>query len=162
MDEPRLPPAVAGRSALPTFLAVAAWARGKTADARDAAEAIRTEADAEAVCDWHERVFADEGTGPRFYVEMQHHIAEQNAINPHLIKLAREGDDFEVGPGDVRTISFISVEGINVEAVEPSQGLNALNQLGVRLGFTDGSVGVFLVQQLPCREPLCRVRLPWG
>ena len=48
MDEPRLPPAVAGRSALPTFLAVEAWARGKTADARDAAEAIRTEADAEA------------------------------------------------------------------------------------------------------------------
>ena len=41
---------------------------------------------------WHARVFADEGTGPRFYVEMQHHIAEQIAINPHLIRIARELD----------------------------------------------------------------------
>jgi DNA polymerase III alpha subunit len=28
---------------------------------------------------------------PRFYVELQHHIGpEQNSINPHLIRLARE------------------------------------------------------------------------
>jgi len=39
---------------------------------------------------WHADVFADEGTGPRFFVEMQHHIPEQNSINPHLIGLARE------------------------------------------------------------------------
>jgi len=39
---------------------------------------------------WHADVFADEGTGPRFYVELQHHIPEQNSINPHLIGLARE------------------------------------------------------------------------
>ncbi|MEM9064986.1 MAG: DNA polymerase III subunit alpha [Planctomycetota bacterium] len=45
---------------------------------------------ANEVCAWHERVFADEGTGPRFFVEMQHHVVEQNAINPHLIRLARE------------------------------------------------------------------------
>ncbi|MEM0983671.1 MAG: DNA polymerase III subunit alpha [Planctomycetota bacterium] len=44
------------------------------------------------VCDWHRRVFSDDGTGPRFYVEMQHHVLEQNAINPHLIRLAREQD----------------------------------------------------------------------
>ncbi|MEL6499447.1 MAG: DNA polymerase III subunit alpha [Planctomycetota bacterium] len=42
--------------------------------------------------EWHARVFADEGTGPRFYVEMQHHVVEQIAINPHLIRLAREMD----------------------------------------------------------------------
>ncbi|MEO0631326.1 MAG: PHP domain-containing protein, partial [Planctomycetota bacterium] len=42
--------------------------------------------------EWHARVFADEGTGPRFYVEMQHHVLEQIAINPHLIRLAREMD----------------------------------------------------------------------
>ncbi len=42
------------------------------------------------VCAWHENVFADEGTGARFYVELQHHIPEQNDINPHLIRLARE------------------------------------------------------------------------
>ncbi|MCA9273018.1 MAG: DNA polymerase III subunit alpha [Phycisphaerales bacterium] len=41
---------------------------------------------------WHARVFADEGTGPRFYVEMQHHIPEQISINPHLIRIARELD----------------------------------------------------------------------
>ena len=39
---------------------------------------------------WHAGVFADEGTGPRFFVELQHHIVEQNSINPHLIRLAEE------------------------------------------------------------------------
>ncbi|GIK18561.1 MAG: DNA polymerase III subunit alpha [Leptolyngbya sp. PLA2] len=39
---------------------------------------------------WHARVFSDEGTGPRFYVELQHHVPEQNAINLHLVRLARE------------------------------------------------------------------------
>ncbi|MEO0511486.1 MAG: DNA polymerase III subunit alpha [Planctomycetota bacterium] len=41
---------------------------------------------------WHAETFADEGTGPRFFVEMQRHIKEQNAINPCLIRLARELD----------------------------------------------------------------------
>ncbi|NJK32544.1 MAG: PHP domain-containing protein [Deltaproteobacteria bacterium] len=39
---------------------------------------------------WHARVFAGTAAGPRFYVELQEHIAEQAAINPHLIRLARE------------------------------------------------------------------------
>lgn len=39
MDEPRLPPVVAGRSALPAFLAIEDWAHAKTAAARAAAEA---------------------------------------------------------------------------------------------------------------------------
>ncbi len=40
---------------------------------------------------WHARVFGknDEGE-PCFYVEMQSHIQEQNSINPHLIRLARD------------------------------------------------------------------------
>lgn len=42
------------------------------------------------VCEWYAEAFADEGTGPRFYIELQHHIPEQIAINPHLIRLARE------------------------------------------------------------------------
>ena len=37
---------------------------------------------------WHARVFGRE----RFYVELQHHVAEQNSINKHLIRLAREMD----------------------------------------------------------------------
>ena len=59
---------------------------------------------------WHKRVFGKnrsdeatkrrsdgvEGSGtsslPRFYIELQHHIREQNSINKHLIRLARELD----------------------------------------------------------------------
>ncbi len=48
MDAPRLPPVVAGRSALPAFLAVEAWAREKSAGAREAAEATRADAEADA------------------------------------------------------------------------------------------------------------------
>ncbi len=40
---------------------------------------------------WHAKAFAG-GPIPRFYVELQHHVPEQNAINPLLIKLARELD----------------------------------------------------------------------
>jgi DNA polymerase-3 subunit alpha len=42
------------------------------------------------VARWHARTFAPTDAGPRFYVELQHHIPEQSAINPHLIRLARE------------------------------------------------------------------------
>jgi DNA polymerase III subunit alpha len=42
------------------------------------------------VARWHAQTFRDDGTGPRFYVELQHHVPEQIAINPHLIRLARE------------------------------------------------------------------------
>ncbi len=39
---------------------------------------------------WHAEVFKDEGTGPRFFVELQHHVAEQISINPHLIRIGQE------------------------------------------------------------------------
>ncbi|MDA1196298.1 MAG: hypothetical protein O2894_14105 [Planctomycetota bacterium] len=48
MDAPRLPPAVAGRSALPAFLPVEAWARERTASARESAAAQLAAARAEA------------------------------------------------------------------------------------------------------------------
>ena len=38
MDAPALPPVIAGRSALPAFLAVEAWARERAATAREEAE----------------------------------------------------------------------------------------------------------------------------
>ena len=43
---------------------------------------------------WHKKVFAPNDRGePRFYVELQRHGVEaQQAINPHLIRLARELD----------------------------------------------------------------------
>jgi DNA polymerase-3 subunit alpha len=34
---------------------------------------------------WHAATF-----GNRFYIELQHHVSEQNSINKHLIKLARQ------------------------------------------------------------------------
>jgi len=40
---------------------------------------------------WHAATFKPSPEGePRFYIELQRHIPEQNAINPHLIRLARE------------------------------------------------------------------------
>ena len=45
---------------------------------------------AREVMRWHLSVFKEGPKGPRFYVELQRHIPEQNAINPHLLKLAEE------------------------------------------------------------------------
>ncbi len=49
---------------------------------------------------WHARVFGDAATQRRsdggadtlgrFFVELQHHVADQNSINKHLIRLAKE------------------------------------------------------------------------
>ena len=40
---------------------------------------------------WHAETFKPGADGePRFYVELQRHIEEQEAINPHLVRLARE------------------------------------------------------------------------
>ena len=39
---------------------------------------------------WGKATFTDDGTGPRFYIELQHHVQEQISINRHLIRLARE------------------------------------------------------------------------
>ncbi len=47
-------------------------------------------ASAVEVAQWHQRVFAPVEAGPRFFVELQHHVPEQIAINKHLIRLARE------------------------------------------------------------------------
>jgi DNA polymerase III alpha subunit len=39
---------------------------------------------------WHAETFAPTASGPRFFIELQHHVPEQNSINKHLIRLARE------------------------------------------------------------------------
>ncbi|MCG8461023.1 MAG: DNA polymerase III subunit alpha, partial [Holophagales bacterium] len=42
---------------------------------------------------WHAATFGPNSAGePRFFVELQRHIPEQEAINPHLVRLARELD----------------------------------------------------------------------
>ncbi len=63
-----------------------------------------------------------------------------------LMKVARAGDNFEVGPGDTRVIRSVDVQGSGVESFEPTPALNDSGQLAIRLSFTDGSVGVFLFQ----------------
>ncbi len=55
----------------------------KTGDEKHWASAV-------GVCEWHRDVFRGSERGPGFYVELQHHNREQNAINPHLIGIARE------------------------------------------------------------------------
>ena len=39
---------------------------------------------------WHAATFADTGTGPRFYLELQHHVPEQNAVSRHVLRMAKE------------------------------------------------------------------------
>ncbi|MCA3005053.1 MAG: DNA polymerase III subunit alpha [Phycisphaerales bacterium] len=39
---------------------------------------------------WHAQCFPDQGTGPRLFIELQHHVPEQVSINPLLIRVARE------------------------------------------------------------------------
>ncbi|MEM9554550.1 MAG: DNA polymerase III subunit alpha [Acidobacteriota bacterium] len=42
---------------------------------------------------WHAEIFGrNDGGDSRFFVELQRHIPEQEAINPHLVRLARELD----------------------------------------------------------------------
>ncbi|MGD9690206.1 MAG: DNA polymerase III subunit alpha [Phycisphaerales bacterium] len=38
---------------------------------------------------WHAKTFSRPGEPPRFFIELQHHVREQNSINKHLIRLAR-------------------------------------------------------------------------
>ncbi|MFW6336515.1 MAG: DNA polymerase III subunit alpha, partial [Phycisphaeraceae bacterium] len=48
---------------------------------------------AKAEAKWHQELFADEGTGPRFFLELQSHEEQlQDRINPHTVRLARELD----------------------------------------------------------------------
>ena len=48
---------------------------------------------AKAEAAWHRELFADAGTGPRFFLELQSHEEQlQDRINPHTVRLARELD----------------------------------------------------------------------
>lgn len=39
---------------------------------------------------WHRDTFGVDAAAPRFFIELQHHVPEQNSINKHLVRLARE------------------------------------------------------------------------
>ncbi len=45
---------------------------------------------AEESARWHAGVFNVPGEDPRFYLELQHHVPEQNAVSAHVVRLARE------------------------------------------------------------------------
>ncbi|MFN0012043.1 MAG: DNA polymerase III subunit alpha [Phycisphaerales bacterium] len=51
---------------------------------------------------WHARTFAGTGDAPtsRFFLELQHHVPEQNAINRHILRMAEELNLPVVGDND--------------------------------------------------------------
>jgi hypothetical protein len=65
-------------------------------------------------------------------------------IDDVLTSVAREGDLFEVVPGDFRTIAglFLSAGTGNEDGLQ--SGFNEVGQLAFRLSFTDGSQGIFV------------------
>ena len=79
----------------------------------------------------------------------------------HLI--ARAGDSFEVAPGDVRTISTLSMVNGSGNGDGRASGFNDRGQLAFELGFSDGSHGAFvsnLVASVP--EPCSNLLIAIG
>jgi hypothetical protein len=62
-----------------------------------------------------------------------------------LTKIVRTGDEFEVAPGDRRTIASFDV---NLAPLAPLP-LNNHGQIAFPLRFTDGSSGIFLATVVP-------------
>jgi hypothetical protein len=58
--------------------------------------------------------------------------------------IVRTGDELEVAPGDVRTISDLSFMGANSNTNGWMSGFNNVGQLAFLASFTDGSQGVFV------------------
>jgi hypothetical protein len=70
-----------------------------------------------------------------------------------LLRLVvREGELFEVAPGDLRTISAISTAFSPNAGIGHPQFFNANHQLALRLSFTDSSHGIFTLS-LTVPEP---------
>jgi hypothetical protein len=63
--------------------------------------------------------------------------------------IARAGSDFEVSPGDVRTISTLAYAGGSMYASGLSGGLNDFGDVLFRSTFTDGTSGIFLYSIVP-------------
>jgi hypothetical protein len=81
-----------------------------------------------------------------------------------LALLAREGQTFEVAPGDVRVISTLSATGLAGGEEGRWRSLNDVGQVALRLGFTDGTQGV-LVATVPepmAATPLLLIAAAWG
>jgi hypothetical protein len=75
--------------------------------------------------------------------------------------IARYGDEFEVSPGDVRTVEALSHAGVHGTHIVT---FNERSDLSMLVRFTDGSEGIFTARVLP--EPsaiwLCLVALAAG
>jgi len=74
-------------------------------------------------------------------------------LQGELTLVAREGDQLEVAPGDMRTIDFLLfASGVGGEEGRPS-GLNERGQIAFHARFTDGSGGVFVSNAVAAPEP---------
>jgi hypothetical protein len=74
-------------------------------------------------------------------------------LDGQLQLIAREGDTFEIAPGDSRTIQYLGfVAGSGNEDGLPS-GFNDLGQLAFMASFTDGSSGIFVSNLVAIPEP---------
>ncbi len=62
--------------------------------------------------------------------------------------IVREGDQLEVAPGDLRTVSSFLFDPTN-EDNGATSGFNDQSQLVFRIGFTDGTSGVFMATPEP-------------
>lgn len=74
-------------------------------------------------------------------------------IDGILRLIAREGDQVEIAPGDLRTISFISLVGGGGNDQGGRSGFNDLGQLVFWAGFTDGTQGIFVSDLATLPEP---------
>ncbi len=77
--------------------------------------------------------------------------------NLGIIPIVRSGQFFEVAPGDVRQVAFLSLNdfylGSGGEDGRPSS-FNDLGQLVFNLNFTDGSIGTYVSSPIPAPSAL--------
>jgi hypothetical protein len=68
------------------------------------------------------------------------------ATNPSNRRvLLRKGDELEIAPGDRRIVSFIGMNDGETAALFNSPALNDASQIALRIEFTDGTQGTFLL-----------------
>lgn len=70
-------------------------------------------------------------------------------IDGLLSLIVQKGDQIEVAPGDFRTVSFLSFDGVSGNQNAQSSAFNDVGQITFAADFTDGSAGVFVFNTIP-------------
>ncbi|MCB9855097.1 MAG: hypothetical protein H6818_05365 [Phycisphaerales bacterium] len=70
-------------------------------------------------------------------------------ISGILSLIVQKGDQIEVAPGDFRTVSFLSFDGVSGNQDAASSAFNDLGQIAFKADFTDGTDGIFIVNTIP-------------